>query len=63
MGVYLYYKKERIEMKKRKLKNKTALKFTPDELRGYYETVKNSARVSRNKKKYYRSVDKKVLDT
>lgn len=50
-------------MKKRKLKNKTALKFTPDELRGYYETVKNSARVSRNKKKYYRSIEKKVLDT
>lgn len=41
---------------------KTRHQFTSDELRGYYERVKNSARVSRNRKKYYRPSDKKVSD-
>lgn len=39
---------------------KTRLAFTEEERRGFYERIKGSARVHRNRKKYYRSTDKKV---
>ena len=37
----------------------TRLPFTEEERRGFYERVKNSARVHRNRKKFYRPDNKK----
>lgn len=49
-------------MKKKKAKKVFHLPFSADEKRKYYETVKNSARVHRNRLKYHRPSDKKVTD-
>lgn len=41
---------------------KTRLPFTEAELRGFNERIKGSARIARNKKKYYRPAEKKEGD-
>jgi hypothetical protein len=40
---------------------KTRLAFTSEEKRKFYETVKGSARIHRNRKKFYRPVAKTAL--
>lgn len=49
-------------MNKSKPKKPYHVPFSVDEKRKYYETVKGSARVHRNRKKYYRPEDKHKRD-
>ena len=46
-----------------KIKPKTTrIAFTPEEKRGYFERIVNSARVQRNRKKYHRPSQKEKKD-